>query len=177
MGRWELSPPIRSRQLQRIGQIPDSVCSPIDISGMRPPSGFAANLSTASGVVNDGRCSPYGLQGVHIFTLGPAGPCSALALVGHDAFGMVRLAQLIDEELPQAAAPGPYVCEQLLQVLDAAGGEGCDAVRRPVVDVDHLAVGDVVGVGGDDLDQLGTLAGVIGERGRIYNMFSSFWCA
>ena len=45
---------------------------------------------------------------------------SAFPFVGHDAFDQVRIAFLIDEELPDAAGPGADVLEELVKALDAA---------------------------------------------------------
>jgi len=78
---------------------------------------------------------------------------SAFPIVGQDALDQFRIGFLIDEELADAAGPGADVGEELLKTLDAARGERCDAFLGPVDDVDHLAVVDVVGIGGDDLER------------------------
>jgi hypothetical protein len=79
-------------------------------------------------------------------------------LVSHHAFDHFWIALLIHKELADAAFPSPYICEKLFDAFDPALGESGDAVFRPVVDMDHFAIFDIVGVAGDFLKQFDVLA-------------------
>ncbi|CVI63713.1 hypothetical protein AGR7A_pAt20341 [Agrobacterium deltaense NCPPB 1641] len=73
---------------------------------------------------------------------------------------------LVEKELANAAFPGAHVGKELLQALDATIGEGCDALVRAVLDMDHLAVVDVVGITRDFFKQLEVLND---QRGDIFD--------
>lgn len=70
---------------------------------------------------------------------------------------------LVDEELPNTSFPGADIGKEFLQAFDPAVGEGGDALFAAVVDVDHLAVVDVVRVAGDLPDKFDVLADQRGD--------------
>ena len=53
-------------------------------------------------------------------------------LVGDDAFDDVRVAVLVDEELPDAAGPGSGVGDELLQAFDAPAVNAVTLLSGPV---------------------------------------------
>ncbi len=83
---------------------------------------------------------------------------SGFGLVCHDALDELGLAVLVDEELSDASSPRPNVSKELLQILDAAFGEGGDAFYRPIIDLNHLAIIDIVVVHSDLLKEFEILA-------------------
>ena len=85
---------------------------------------------------------------------------------GEPLDGGLELGVGVGEGLELLGDPGQrdlLVAPALLELLDAAVGEGLDPFLGAVVDPDHLAVIDVVGIGADDLDEFAVLADPPGD--------------
>ena len=75
----------------------------------------------------------------------------------------VEVTLLVAQELEDPAIPCSDVCEEFLQAFDAAVREGFDPFLGAVIKPDHLAVIDVVGIGGDDFDEFEVFADPLGD--------------
>lgn len=93
------------------------------------------------------------------------------ALFGHDALDHFKIALLVNDKLADPAVPRPQVCEKLLEGLNVIFSQASRTVCASVTDVDHFALGDIVRVSGDFLEQFEVLADMAATSLGVWIIF------